>query len=42
MCQHKWEPYEKYEQSRPITGVVVGHIIVLKCVHCGRLKKFKI
>jgi len=38
-CQHKWKEVEKYSFENYYEK---GVIKLLKCEHCGELKKFKV
>lgn len=44
-CQHKWEVYEKVEVYDTYIYIVsnapIRHDYVLRCKHCGDMKKVK-
>lgn len=38
-CLHKWENINTYSTSSRLTGNVIKITYVLRCVHCGDIRK---
>ena len=38
-CDHVWEINEKYETQRISSGAIKGTEYILKCKHCGNMKR---
>ena len=39
LCEHKWEDYGNYQRYVLGTDHLRATVLVLKCVHCGSVKK---
>lgn len=40
-CPHKYEIAGETEITRSSDNSVAGHLVILECKHCGKLKEFR-